>query len=93
MANLGDYFSQGLWGGVPLAPSGGPPDPRFAQLAPQQIPMPQIELNTVVPNAPPQISGNVAVPMPTGELFASGRYQPSPRPVPPSFNLGYRWRF
>ena len=69
--------------------------PQFAPpIQPPRYVLPQVDINSLIPNAPPQISGNVTVPTPLGELFASGKYQPMPqRPEPPEVHFGYRRRF
>lgn len=91
--NLGDFFSNGLWGAdMPDTTQFAVPMPN---VPPPQLVVPQVELQSVIPNMPPQVSGNVTVPMSVGELFASARYQPTPPQNPQDFGfgVGFRKRF
>lgn len=90
--DLGSYFANGLWGGDM------PDTSQYAApaVAPPQLVVPQVQLQSVMPNMPPQVSGNVSVPLPLGELFASARYQPPAQTQPLrdfGFGVGFRRRF
>lgn len=88
--NLGDFFSNGLWGAdMPDTTQFAVP---MANIPPPQLVVPQAQLQSVIPNMPPQVSGNVSVPMPVGELFASARYQPTPPQNPKDFGFGFGFR-
>jgi hypothetical protein len=92
--DLGSYFANGLWGGdMPDTSQFAAP---MASVPPPQMVVPQVQLQSVMPNMPPQVSGNVSVPMPLGELFASARYQPPAQNQPLrdfGFGVGFRKKF
>ena len=100
--DLGDYFANMLWGGGSAPPDVAMPPPKMAAaqidlperptMPPPQMVVPQAQLESVVPNMPPQVSGNVSVPMALGELFASARYQPTPAQNPKDFGFGFGFR-
>jgi hypothetical protein len=83
------------------APLGGFPTPAAPmsrlEVAQANIPLPQIELNSRIPNQLPEVTARYNVPLRNGdELFATGQYQHMLQPGQlPSWGLhmGYRRRF